>query len=204
METDQPNETTEEKPKTRKIKKQVRKGDLPLSSGTASLDEATKAAAAEKESAMFMEDKLVADTEEKKNELESYIYEMRGKIDDQYAEFSSDEEKEKVKAKLEASEVSATLGTGRVLFRRLIISNRIGFTTRARMPPKLSTLPRLKRSGSWQDRLCRDTTTRLRRKGKRRCKRSRRPPQHGERSKKQRGRPPSRPSQAPKHPRTKR
>jgi len=96
-----------EKPKTRKVKKQVRKGDLPIVSGTSSLDESSKIAAAEQESAMIMEDKLVADTEEKKNELETYIYEMRNKIDDQYAEFASEDEKTKLKAKLEASEVSS-------------------------------------------------------------------------------------------------
>ncbi|KAL8673263.1 MAG: hypothetical protein Q9168_002301 [Polycauliona sp. 1 TL-2023] len=101
---DKANGTEEPKPKTRKIKKQVRKGDLPLSAGTASLDQATKDAAAEKESQMFMEDKLVADTEDKKNELESYIYELRGKIDDQYAEFASEDEKTKLKEKLEQSE----------------------------------------------------------------------------------------------------
>lgn len=105
MDTDALNGTAEPKPKTRKVKKQVRKGELPLSSGTASLDQATKDAAAEKEGAMFMEDKLVADTEDKKNELESYIYELRSKIDDQYSEFASDEEKAKLKEKLEQSEV---------------------------------------------------------------------------------------------------
>jgi heat shock 70kDa protein 4 len=72
--------------------------------GTASMDEAAKQAAAEQEAAMIMEDKLVADTEEKKNELETYIYEMRNKIDDQYAEFANEAEKEKLKAKLEAIE----------------------------------------------------------------------------------------------------
>lgn len=96
---------TDEKPKTRKVKKQVRKGDLPIVSGTSSLDDATKSEAAEKESSMIMEDKLVADTEDKKNELETYIYDLRNKIDDQYAEFASDDEKTKLKAKLEASEV---------------------------------------------------------------------------------------------------
>jgi len=54
---------------------------------------------------MIMEDKLVADTEDKKNELETYIYEMRNKIDDQYADFASESEKTKLKEKLEASEV---------------------------------------------------------------------------------------------------
>jgi heat shock protein 4 len=102
---------TDEKPKTRKVKKQVRKGDLPIVAGTASLDSAAVSAAAEQENNMIMEDKLVADTEEKKNELETYIYEMRNKIDDQYADFASEEEKEKLKAKLEASEVSLLLNS---------------------------------------------------------------------------------------------
>jgi len=95
---------TDEKPKTRKVKKQVRKGDLPIVSGTSSLEDAAKQSAAEQESSMIMEDKLVADTEEKKNELETYIYEMRNKIDDQYSEFANEDEKTKLKAKLEASE----------------------------------------------------------------------------------------------------
>lgn len=55
---------------------------------------------------MVMEDKLVADTEEKKNELETYIYDLRAKLDDQYAEFVSEEEKSTIKQKLEAVEVS--------------------------------------------------------------------------------------------------
>ncbi|KAF2135862.1 uncharacterized protein K452DRAFT_322807 [Aplosporella prunicola CBS 121167] len=97
-------EKGEQKPKMRKVKKQVRKGDLPLSSGTASLDEAARAAAAERENQMYMEDKLVADTDEKKNELEAYIYEMRAKIDDIFADFASDDEKTRLKEKLETSE----------------------------------------------------------------------------------------------------
>ena len=109
MDTDQANGTAEPKPKTRKVKKQVRKGELPLSAGTASMDQGSKDAAAEKEGAMFMEDKLVADTEDKKNELESYIYELRSKIDDQYAEFASEEEKTKLKEKLDQSEVCSIL-----------------------------------------------------------------------------------------------
>jgi heat shock 70kDa protein 4 len=98
-------------PKTRKVKKQVRKGDLQLSVGTASLDQATKDAFAEKEGQMIAEDKLVADTEDKKNELESEIYSMRNKIDEPYesngyADFANEDEKAKVKAKCEELEVS--------------------------------------------------------------------------------------------------
>lgn len=89
-----------DKPKTRKVKKQVRKGELPVVSATPSLDPAAKNAAIEREQAMIMEDKLVADTEEKKNELETYIYDLRNKLDDQYADLASEEEKEKIRAKL--------------------------------------------------------------------------------------------------------
>jgi len=98
MDTDAPNGASE-KPKMRKVKKQVRKGDLPLVAGTASMDQQSKDAAAEKENQMMMEDKLVNDTEDKKNELESFIYELREKVDGQYAEFCSEEEKEKIRTK---------------------------------------------------------------------------------------------------------
>ncbi|KAI9816323.1 MAG: adenyl-nucleotide exchange factor sse1 [Phylliscum demangeonii] len=104
METDAANGSTEAKAKTRKVRKQVRKGELALSAGTASLDQATKEAAAERESTMAVEDKLVADTEDRKNELESFIYELRGKIDDQYALFASEDEKTKLKETLEEVE----------------------------------------------------------------------------------------------------
>lgn len=105
MDTDQANGSADSaKPKTRKIKKQVKKGELPLSSGTASLDQSAKDLYAEKEAQMFAEDKLVADTEDKKNELETYIYDLRAKIDDQYAEFASEQEKTTLKDKLEKSE----------------------------------------------------------------------------------------------------
>lgn len=95
--------------KTRKVKKQVRKGDLPLSAGTASLLQEVKDSFAEKEGQMISEDKLVADTEDKKNELESEIYAMRNKIDEPYssngyADFANDDEKQKVKDKCESLE----------------------------------------------------------------------------------------------------
>ncbi|KAF2787359.1 heat shock protein 70 [Melanomma pulvis-pyrius CBS 109.77] len=97
-------EDKDEKPKTRKVKKQQRKGDLPLSAGTAALDQASKEAATEKESQMIMEDKLVADTETQKNELESFIYELRDKIHGVYAEYANDDEKSRLAAKLETIE----------------------------------------------------------------------------------------------------
>lgn len=102
METDAPKE--DQPKRTRKVKKQVRKGDLPIVSGTNSLDSSLKSAFEEKEAQMLAEDKLVAVTEEKKNELEAYIYELRNKLDDQYADFASDDEKSKIRAKLDTTE----------------------------------------------------------------------------------------------------
>ncbi|KAF2719306.1 heat shock protein 70 [Polychaeton citri CBS 116435] len=95
--------------KTRKVKKQVRKGDLPISAGTASLDQSTKDALTEKEGEMQAEDKLVADTENTKNELESEIYALRNKVDEPYSssgysEFANEDEKAAVKAKCDALE----------------------------------------------------------------------------------------------------
>ncbi|KAL4895955.1 heat shock protein 70 family [Aspergillus ambiguus] len=86
--------------KTRKVKKQVRKGDLPISTGTSSIEQSAKDAFIERENAMYMEDKLIAETDEKKNELESTIYELRDKIDGVYSEFASEEEKDKLRSKL--------------------------------------------------------------------------------------------------------
>ncbi|KAL1607956.1 adenyl-nucleotide exchange factor sse1 [Paraconiothyrium brasiliense] len=95
---------SKEPPKMRKVKKQQRKGDLPLSAGTAALDQANKDAATEKENQMIMEDKLVADTEHQKNDLEAFIYELKDKILDVYAEFANDDEKARLNAKLEQTE----------------------------------------------------------------------------------------------------
>jgi heat shock protein 4 len=93
-----------EPPKMRKVKKQQRKGDLPISAGTATIDEATRQSAAERENAMIMEDKLVQDTENEKNNLEAFIYELKDKIIDVYAEFASDDEKARLTSKLETIE----------------------------------------------------------------------------------------------------
>lgn len=103
METD--NANGEEKPKkSRKVKKQVKKGELPVISGTTTMDAAQKSLWIERENQMFMEDKLVADTEDRKNALEEYIYENRTKIDDLYAPFASEDEKAKIKKLLDEAE----------------------------------------------------------------------------------------------------
>ena len=136
-------EADDKAPKTRKVKKQVRKGDLPISAGTASLSTELREQYFEQEGNMQSEDKLVAETEDKKNELEGDIYSLRNKVDEPYeqngyAEFASEEEKEKIKAKCESLEVS--------FFIPCLPSesnsnnfNRTGFTRTARTPPRPST-----------------------------------------------------------------
>lgn len=149
--------------KTRKVKKQVRKGDLPLSAGTASLDQAAKDNYMEKEGQMVSEDKLVAETEDKKNELESEIYAMRAKIEEPYesngySDFASDEEKEKIRAKCEELEVSL-LTRHNMIDCILTIVLRTGFTTTAKMPRRHNTSPSLTNSAHLLAQLSSASTT---------------------------------------------
>lgn len=104
MDVDQP--AADAKPKTRKVRKQVKKGDLPVMATTSALDQVLKDIYVEKENNMAMEDKLVADTEDRKNALEEYIYELRAKIDDVWASYASEAEKQKLKNMTDAAEVS--------------------------------------------------------------------------------------------------
>ncbi|RCK56064.1 Heat shock SSE1 [Candida viswanathii] len=83
-------------PQYREVKKLVKKNDLTIESEGAALPDAKLQKYIEQEASMVMEDKLVFDTEEKKNQLEEYIYELRGKLDDQYKDFASEQEKEKL------------------------------------------------------------------------------------------------------------
>lgn len=97
-----------DKPKE-KVKKQVKKGELPVISATASLDREMKNILNEREQELVTQDKLVADTEDRKNALEEYIYEIRGKIDDLYASFASEEEKSKIRKIMDEAEVKISI-----------------------------------------------------------------------------------------------
>lgn len=76
-----------EPPKTKKVKKLVKKADLPVNSGTTSLDKSIINRLREHENEMSSTDRLVADTEERKNALEEYVYDTRSKMEAQYSEF---------------------------------------------------------------------------------------------------------------------
>jgi heat shock protein 4 len=93
-----------EKPKTRKVRKQVKRGDLPVVAVTTSLDQVSKDIFTEKENNMAMEDKLVADTEDRKNALEEYIYDLRNKLDDAWSKFANDSEKTRIREMTDAAE----------------------------------------------------------------------------------------------------
>lgn len=88
----------EAEPEYKEVKKLVKKNDLEILTESANLPTKQLNEFIELENALIADDKLVADTEERKNTLEEYIYELRGKLDEQYSKFASDEEKEKLTA----------------------------------------------------------------------------------------------------------
>ncbi|KAG5518384.1 hypothetical protein PMAC_003181 [Pneumocystis sp. 'macacae'] len=94
----------QEKVETRKVKKLVKKADLPIVSENICLDINTLNFFKEKEEAMVLEDKIVASTENQKNALEEYIYDMRSKLNDVYADYASNDEKTKLEKMLDDAE----------------------------------------------------------------------------------------------------
>lgn len=97
-------EGEESEPEYREVKKIVKKNDLTLEMTSSALSTSVRNELSEKENAMVAADELVAETEDRKNALEEYIYELRGKLEDQYAKFSSDAEKEKLTGLLAKAE----------------------------------------------------------------------------------------------------
>ncbi|GEQ72325.1 hypothetical protein JCM33374_g6012 [Metschnikowia sp. JCM 33374] len=87
-------------PEYKEVTKLVKKDDLAIEMFSSALTEEQRNAFFEKEAALVVADKLVADTEDRKNALEEYIYELRGKLEEQYKDFASDAEKEKLNALL--------------------------------------------------------------------------------------------------------
>lgn len=94
----------EAEPEYKEVKKLVKKDDLIIEISSAALDESERQKLFEHESSLVVADKLVADTEDRKNALEEYIYELRGKLEDQYAKFASDAEKSKLTTLLQKAE----------------------------------------------------------------------------------------------------
>lgn len=82
-----------EPPKPRKL---VKKTDLPVKTQYNQLETAALEKLRESEASMHAADKLVADTEDRKNALEEYVYDMRGKLDERLAPFVLPDEKAKI------------------------------------------------------------------------------------------------------------
>lgn len=84
-------------PKTEKkiVKKMQRKGDLPVIAGLNTRDSSLVNEYKEKEGQMYASDKLILDTEDRKNALEEFIYDQRSKLDERYKVYVQAVEKEK-------------------------------------------------------------------------------------------------------------
>lgn len=95
-----------EKPKVevRRVKKLQRKDDLPIHTDYATVDAKRISEMKEIEGQMHAADKLVVDTEERKNALEEYIYDTRAKLDERFAAFVQPAEKEKLLGLLSEAE----------------------------------------------------------------------------------------------------
>ncbi|AGO14067.1 AaceriAGR212Wp [[Ashbya] aceris (nom. inval.)] len=91
-------------PEYKEVTKTVKKDTLQIVAHTFALEDSTLNELIEKENELAAQDKLVAETEDRKNTLEEYVYTLRGKLDEEYAAFASDEEKTKLKDMLAKAE----------------------------------------------------------------------------------------------------
>lgn len=101
----QPEDAPEDaEPQFKEITKTVKKDSLKITAHTFALSSEKLNQLIEKENEMFAQDKLVAETEDRKNALEEYIYTLRGKLDEEYSKFASDAEKTKLQGMLAKAE----------------------------------------------------------------------------------------------------
>ncbi|KIJ18485.1 hypothetical protein PAXINDRAFT_71028, partial [Paxillus involutus ATCC 200175] len=87
-----------------KRKRVVKKIDIPFKAFASSLDSSILEKLKEEEAQMHAADKLVQDTEDRKNALEEYVYDTRGKLDDRYAPYVQSAEKAKLLVMLQEAE----------------------------------------------------------------------------------------------------
>ncbi|KAH9811514.1 Hsp70 protein-domain-containing protein [Melampsora americana] len=85
-------------------KKKVTKKELTSTFLTSSLSKEILNNFLAKEGEMYAGDKLVAETEDRKNALEEYVYDTREKLDGTFAPYVSSEVKEKFKVALQSAE----------------------------------------------------------------------------------------------------
>jgi len=85
-------------------KKKVKRVDVKFTSTSSSLPIDQLNQLVEAEAQMMAADRLAAETADRKNHVESYVYEMRGKISDSLASFATDAERDKLSKLLEDTE----------------------------------------------------------------------------------------------------
>ncbi|ORX95062.1 heat shock protein [Basidiobolus meristosporus CBS 931.73] len=95
METDgEKKEENTEAPAPKKVKKIIKKTELPVVGGSTNVDKTVVNKLKELENEMYAADKLVADTEERKNALEEYVYDTRSKLESKFKDYVLPEVKE--------------------------------------------------------------------------------------------------------------
>ncbi|OJA20978.1 hypothetical protein AZE42_11480 [Rhizopogon vesiculosus] len=87
-----------------KKKRVVKKHEIAFTTTTSSLDPAVVEKLKEQEAQMHAVDKYVMETEDRKNALEEYVYDMRGKLDDRYTAYVQPAEREKLLSMLQDAE----------------------------------------------------------------------------------------------------
>lgn len=85
-------------------KKKYKKVDLKVDVEEPGLTRDQIKAALEVEASMAFEDRLIVETADKRNELESYIYSMRDKLDGNLRDFASNQEKDSLKSAMNVAE----------------------------------------------------------------------------------------------------
>ncbi|WWC66204.1 uncharacterized protein I206_100105 [Kwoniella pini CBS 10737] len=97
-------EGEDKKEEKKLVKKIQRKGDCAVVGQYSGLAKSAVDGLTEKEGQMHADDKLVMETEDRKNALEEYVYEMRGKLDDRYAAYVQSSEKSDLLTGLQEAE----------------------------------------------------------------------------------------------------
>ncbi|KAJ2473512.1 adenyl-nucleotide exchange factor sse1 [Coemansia sp. RSA 2322] len=91
-------------PEMRKVRKLVKKAELAVTQASQCLDAATLTELAKREREMHTADDMVNATEVAKNALEEYIYELRSKVESEYAAFIEAGERQAFLTQLTAAE----------------------------------------------------------------------------------------------------
>lgn len=96
--------TDDKKTEEKKSSKKTVKKELVFHSVTGSLTKAASESLRESELEMASSDQLVRDTEERRNNLEEYIYEARNKLSSAWADFAEESDKSYLQSELQKAE----------------------------------------------------------------------------------------------------